>query len=189
MSCRRRWAALSLVAVCGFASNVRAKEVDLHVEGGTLLGVNISEMSPRPTLGGDVSWWWAPHPVFHLGVETGLDMTVLPYGCSDTGLSIGERGHSGCGDALTEHFTALPRLSFGSRLLVTPATALVASLGATFIMPTLEDNVVFRPFPTFGVAFETSLGRGGHLGLRAGVSYIHSVYGTRSGGFLALTWK
>jgi hypothetical protein len=180
-SWRRRWAALSLLAVCGAAGNARAKEVDLHVEGGVLIGVGVPEMSPRPTLGGDVSWWWAPTPRFQLGVATGLSATVLPYGCADTKLSIGERGHAGCGSALVEDVTWLPRLSFGARFLVTPTTAVAASVGTTFFWPTgsevaflpwpLED-ITLIPAPTAGIAVETRVGSTGRASLRAGLAYI-----------------
>jgi hypothetical protein len=180
-SCRRRWDALSLVGICGFATTARAKEVDLHVEGGMLVGVGVPEMSPRPTLGGDVSWWWAPTPRFQLGVETGLAMTVLSYGCADTKLSIGERGHAGCGSGLTEHFTWLPRLSLGARLFVTPATALQVTLGTMFFWPTVAEvgflplpleDITLIPAPTAGIAVETRVGAAGRSSLRAGLAYI-----------------
>jgi hypothetical protein len=180
-ACLRRWAALSLVGICGFATSARAKEVDLHVEGGMLFGVGVPEMSPRPTLGGDVSWWWAPTAGFHLGVATGLAITVLPYGCADTKLSIGERGHAGCGSDLVEHATWLPRLSFGARLLVTPTTAVAASVGTTFFWPTVAEagflplpleDITLIPAPTAGIALETRVGSTGRWSLRAGLAYI-----------------
>jgi hypothetical protein len=186
MSRRSRWVALSLAGICGFASIARAKEVDLHVEAGMLSGVDLPEMSARPTLGGDVNWWWAPTPRFHLGVETGLAMTVLSYGCADTRLSIGERGNAGCGSGLTEIFTWLPRSSLGARLLVTPATALQATLGTTFFWPTVGEvgflplpleDITLIPRPTAGIAVEARIGATGRSSVRVGLSYVYFEHG------------
>jgi len=149
-------------------------------------GVDLPEMSARPTLGGDVSWWWAPTPRFQLGVGLGLAMTVLPYGCADTRLSIGERGNAGCGAGLTEHFTWLPRGSLGARLFVTPATALQATAGTTFFWPTVSEvaflplpleDITLIPAPTAGIAVETRLGAAGRSSVRVGLSYVHFEHG------------
>jgi hypothetical protein len=188
---------LSQVAICCFAKTARAKEVDLHVEGGVLFGVGIPEMSPRPTLGGDVSWWWAPTPRFQLGVATGLAMTVLPYGCADTKLSIGERGHAGCGSDLTERFTWLPRFSLGARLFVTPATALQVTLGTTFFWPTVAEagflplpleDITLIPGLTAGIAIETRVGAAGRSSVRAGLSYVSFEHGFLVP-TLAVSWR
>src|SRR5262249_48026685 len=144
-----------------------ASEVEVEVEGGALIGVGIAELGARPTLGGAVNNWWAPAPSFRVGLQIGLEMTVLPYGCD-----------GGCA-GVSERFTELPRLSFGARLLVPPSIAIGASAGPTFIVvgPSFE---VALPLPTAGVTFETKLGAASRLELRAGVNYIHVPYGQES---------
>jgi hypothetical protein len=180
------------VAVCGFASNARAREVELQVEGGALIGRGIPEMSPRPTIRGDISIWWTPHPAFNLGFSTGVGVTVLPYGCTDVIPGIGERGHAGCGDGLRDNFTLLPRLMLGLRVLVGPRAAVGASFGTTFIMAEGVNDYFLYPYPTAGVFAEISIGPADRVSLRAGFWYVDIAY-RDSRGFLAptlaLSWK
>ena len=150
-----------------------------------LFGDGIPEMSPRPTLGGDVSWWWAPHPRFELGVATGLAMTVLPYGCSDHVPFIGERGQAGCGDALDDNVTGLPRIALGLRFLVGQRAVFGALLGTTFVIASgVEPDYFLYPYPTAGVFVDAKLGAARHFGLRASFSYIQIAY-RESRGFFA----
>jgi len=158
------------------------------METGAVIGVGLPDLTAMPILGGDLITWWAPHPRLQLGVQLGMGMTMLPYGCTEAVPFIGERGHSGCGEGLGEDFTLLPRVLFDSRFFVTPSTTLGANLGMTFVVSrvTWGLDYEFVPYPTAGVVIETKLGAAGRFGLRAGLSYIHIAY-RESRGFLAPT--
>jgi hypothetical protein len=169
---------------------VCAKEVDLGVEAGALIGSGVPEMSPRPTLSGDVKVFWAPHAIFQLGLDLGVGMTVLPYGCSDHVPFIGERGRAGCGSALSEDFTVLPRGLFTARFILGPRAAAGLFAGATFFIGDGVAEYALYPYPTIGVNFATKVRD--RLELSAGFGYIDIAY-RESRGFLAptlsLTWQ
>ena len=184
------WAALVVGTFCARSGTAWAKKVELAVEAGALVGVGIPEMSPRPTLSGDVKFLWAPRPTFQLGLDLGLGMTVLPYGCSDAVPFIGERGRSGCGSALSENLTFMPRALFAARFILGPRAAVGVSAGATFLVAHGVAEYALYPYPTIGVNFATKVSD--RLQLSAGIGYVDIAY-RESRGFLfptlALAWQ
>lgn len=180
-SIRHRWpSALAVLPLAGtfwiYSGSVSAKEVELHVVAGALIGVGEPELSARPTVGGDVSWWWAPHSSLHIGLATGVGLSSLPFGCNDAQPLIGERGGAGCANDLREQFVLLPSALFAARFLLGPRAAVGAHIGTTFIMTGGLQEYLLYPYPTAAIFVESRFGETDRFGLRASLGYIKIAY-------------
>jgi hypothetical protein len=173
--------ALTLAVGTSAAGHVAdAAQVEAHMETGMLVPEGFSSFGMRPTFGGDVTRVWSPLCSLGLGLEAGIDGTMLPYAQSDEPAKLGGM------DNLTEGITVRPRLMFGPRFVPAPTASLGVSVGSTWLWYRAGSALAIIPYPTVSAALQLKPGAGGRYGVRLAVSYMY-IWASHDKALLGIT--